>query len=151
MFYEDIVRFNPLQVQTKPGTLIQTIELIICFNPLQVQTKRNAESPILLGFLRFNPLQVQTKLSLGSGGIKEIFVSIPYRYKQNFLESSASSDMSSRFNPLQVQTKRGQRGFRNLHFASFQSPIGTNKTAHGDIVYCRAVEFQSPIGTNKTV
>ena len=60
---------------------------------------------------------------------KPLWVSIPYRYKQNF----------------------GSVVILYATYVMFQSPIGTNKTGK---VYSYDIpdynKFQSPIGTNKT-
>ena len=81
-----------------------------------------------IDYNRFNPLQVQTKLSQYIPRARPNYVSIPYRYKQNSMETSAEITV----------------------WSEFQSPIGTNKTYTIVDEMLRSSEFQSPIGTNKT-
>ena len=55
-----------------------------------------------------------------------VIVSIPYRYKQNFIFRNMSGGETGSFNPLQVQTTVIVKVRRLAEVFQSQSPIGTN-------------------------
>ena len=124
---------------------------VLCFNPLQVQTKQESVKGGLYDKKCFNPLQVQTKLEEMSrlSSLKQS-VSIPYRYKQNYMVEKKIFKGLQSFNPLQVQTKHTRFLSSVTTHKKFQSPIGTNKTILLSSGMFFSIGFQSPIGTNKT-
>ena len=122
----------------------------------------------------FNPLQVQTKLLMNCFvQIAMLFVSIPYRYKQNRLERTVLLFVNAVSIPYRYKQNSRIDG-KSTKQNTFQSPIGTNKTnkrggspSKGTFrlnplqvqtklivvsiaVYDALKQFQSPIGTNKT-
>ena len=145
-------------------------------NPLQVQTKLISAILFFIAFAGLNPLQVQTKLQVQEEllGVY-IFVSIPYRYKQNFFKRLTNFNCTNTSqSPIGTnKTHMNFQQFASQHKES-QSPIGTNKTQFvavlgiyiglslnplqvqtKPLIYKRYKEHtelsQSPIGTNKTL
>ena len=146
----------------------------VCFNPLQVQIKPDTPMAVNPYHHSFNPLQVQTKHGLHKQCFqsKHDRVSIPYRYKQNFLIYFFQASMSVSQSPIgtnktqQVSDSPRQRYYISIPYrykqnnafslGMLQGTSGFNplqvqtKLKKEDSMASAIFLFQSPIGTNKT-